>query len=114
MRENERVGTLVPDTLGKFMTGHYVKLHEDCKIKKAELFDNLYGNNKNWYFVSFSSYLSEDYGTGSVQGYQVFVGTEKLVFNTNSMITLGTFQIDVYALNSCHLHIENGQVIHRE
>jgi hypothetical protein len=27
---------------GKSMTGHYVKLHEDSKIKNAELFDNLF------------------------------------------------------------------------
>jgi hypothetical protein len=100
--------------LGESMTGHYIKLHEDSKIENTELFDNLFGNNKNWYFVSFSSHPSEDYGTGSNQGYQVFTGMEKLVFNTNSTITPGTFQIDVYALNACHLHIENGQVICKE
>jgi hypothetical protein len=86
-------------------------LHEDNKIKNAELFDNVFSNNKNWYFVSFSSHPAEDYGTSSVQGYQVFTGTEKLIFTTNSTITPGAFQIDVYALNSCHLHIKNRQVI---
>jgi hypothetical protein len=45
--------------LGESMTGHY----------------NLFGNNKNWCFISFSSHPSKDYGSGSVQGYQVFVGT---------------------------------------
>jgi hypothetical protein len=99
---------------GESMTGHYVKLHEDSRLENTELFDNLFGNNKNWYFVGFSSHPAEDYGTGSNQGYQVFTGTEKLVFTTNSTITPGTFQIDVYALNACHLHIENGQVIRKE
>jgi hypothetical protein len=92
------------------ITGHYVKLHEDSKIENAEMFDNLFGNNKNWYFILFSFHPAEDYGTSSNQGYQAFTGTKKLVFTTNSTITLGTFQIDVYTLNACHLHIENGQV----
>jgi hypothetical protein len=70
----------------------------------------IYGNNKNWYFISFSSHPAKDYGTSSNQGYQVFTGTEKLVFTTNSTITPGTFQIDVYALNVCYLHIKNSQV----
>jgi hypothetical protein len=89
-------------------------LHKDSKIENAELFDNLFGNNKNQYFILFSSHPAEDYGTRSNQGYQVFTGTEKLVFTTNSSITPGAFQIDVYALYSCHLHIENGQVIHHK
>jgi hypothetical protein len=93
------------------LTSHYIKLHKDSKLENTEMFNNLFGNNKNWYFSPFSSYPAEDYGTGLNQGYQVFTGTEKLVFTTNSTITPGTFQIDVYALNACHLHIENGQAI---
>jgi hypothetical protein len=99
---------------GKSLTDHYVKLHEDSKLENAEMFDNLFGNNKNWYFIPFSSHPTKDYGSSSNQGYQVFTGTEKLVFNTNSTITPGAFQIDVYALNSYHLHIENSQIICRE
>jgi hypothetical protein len=99
---------------GESLTGHYVRLHEDTRIDNAELFDNLFSNNKSWHFIPFSSHPAEDYGTGSNHGYQVFTGTEKLVFTTNASITPGVFQIDVYALNSCHLHIENGQVNRRE
>jgi hypothetical protein len=95
---------------GESITGHYVILHEDSKLENAELFDNLFGNNKDWYFVSFSSHPAEDYGTGSNHGYQVFTGTEKLIFTTNGSITPGAFQIDIYALNSCHLEIMNGQI----
>jgi hypothetical protein len=99
---------------GESLTGHYVKLHEDSRLENAELFDNLFGSNKSWYFISFSSHPAEDYGTGSNQGYQVFTGTEKLVFTTKASITPGSFQIDIFALNSCHLHVKNGQVVCRE
>jgi hypothetical protein len=95
-------------------TGHYVKLHKDSRLENAKMFDHLFGKNKNWYFIGFSSHPAKDYGTGSNHGYQVFLGTEKLVFTTNSTITPGTFQINMYTLNSCHLHIENSQVIRKE
>jgi hypothetical protein len=29
------------------LTGHYIKLHEDSRLENAEVFDNLFGNNKN-------------------------------------------------------------------
>jgi hypothetical protein len=44
---------------GESLTGHYVKLHEDSKLENAEMFDNLFGNNKNWYFIPFSSHPAE-------------------------------------------------------
>jgi hypothetical protein len=80
---------------GESLTSHYVLLHEDSRIENTELFDNLFGNNKNWYFIPFSSHLAEDYSSRSNQGYQVFMGTEKLVFTTNKSITPDAFQIDV-------------------
>jgi hypothetical protein len=56
-------------------------LHEDSKLENAKLFDNLFGNNKNWYFIFFSSRPAKDYDTNSNQGYQVFMGTKKLIYN---------------------------------
>eukprot|EP01127_Copromyxa_protea_P020655 TRINITY_DN692_c0_g1_i17.p2 TRINITY_DN692_c0_g1~~TRINITY_DN692_c0_g1_i17.p2 ORF type:complete len:380 (+),score=32.86 TRINITY_DN692_c0_g1_i17:2007-3146(+) len=67
---------------GESLIGHYVKGHADLKIENAELFNNTFGANKDWYFVSFSSDPSGDYGTGSTNGYQVFDGKEKLIFGT--------------------------------
>lgn len=93
---------------GESLTGHYVKLHEDSKLENAEMFNNLFGLNKDWYFISFSSDPSGDYGQGSNSGYNAFAGTEKLVFTTNSTIVPGSFQIDVIALSAEHLHIADG------
>jgi hypothetical protein len=45
---------------GESLTGHYVKLHENSRLEYAELFDNLFGNNKIWYFIPFSSHLAEE------------------------------------------------------
>lgn len=95
---------------GESLTGHYTKLHEDQKLECAELFPNVFSNNKDWYFIAFSPEPVHDYGSGGVHGYQVFSGTEKLVFTTNSTIVPGSFQIDVYALSAEHLHVENGAI----
>jgi hypothetical protein len=95
---------------GESLTGHYIRLHEDSKLENAELFNNVFGNNKDWYFVSFSSDPSGDYSSGANSGYQFFVGTEKLVWTTNSTITPGTFQLDVIALSVEHLHIMDGYI----
>lgn len=95
---------------GESLLGHAIRLHTDQKIENAEIFNNLFGQNKDWYFIPFSPDPAGDYGTGSSSGYQVFSGTEKLIINTNSTITPGSFQIDVYALLAQHLHIERGSI----
>jgi hypothetical protein len=38
---------------GESMTGLYVILHKDSKLENMEMFDNLFGNNKNWNLLDF-------------------------------------------------------------
>jgi hypothetical protein len=95
---------------GSSMLGHYIRLHEDNKVEAAELFANLFIANKDAYIVAFSENLAYDYATGCNSGYQVFSGTEKLVFQTNSSITPGSFYIDVYALSHEQLEIFRGAI----
>jgi hypothetical protein len=93
---------------GASLIGSYVRLHEDLKIESAEQFANVFNQNSDWYFVSFSTDPVGDYSGGHNSGYQVFDGTEKVVFNTNATIVGGSYQIDVWALSHEHLHIEKG------
>eukprot|EP01127_Copromyxa_protea_P010584 TRINITY_DN2582_c0_g1_i1.p1 TRINITY_DN2582_c0_g1~~TRINITY_DN2582_c0_g1_i1.p1 ORF type:complete len:259 (+),score=31.21 TRINITY_DN2582_c0_g1_i1:127-903(+) len=95
---------------GESLTGHYVKTDVDMKLECAELLNNKFATAKDWYFISFSSDPSGDYGTGNVSGYQVFTGNEKLVINTGAL-TPGSFQIDVLALCPAHLDIRDGKVV---
>ena len=96
---------------GESLLGHYVRLDEDNKLECAELFNNLFAVNKDAYFISFSSDPVLDCMTGSVHGYQVFSGAEKLQFSTPSTLSGGSYIIDVYGLSAEHCHIQNGQLV---
>ena len=93
---------------GDSIIGHYQRLDEDMKIECAELFPNLFANKKDWYFVSFTSDPVGDYTTGTNHGYHTFVGTEILRFTTAAGLALTAYDIDVHALQCCHLHIQSG------
>lgn len=96
---------------GESLLGHYVRLHEDNKIECAELFNNVFANNKDWYFIAFSPDPAHDYIQGSVHGYQVLTGTEKFTFTTPAGLAPGPYEIDFYALSAEHLHIDHGRII---
>ena len=88
--------------------GHMVRLDEDMKIEAAELIPNVMSKYKDFYFVSFTSDPLGDYCTGTLHGYHVFVGTELLRFTTPAGLASATYDIDVYALQAAHLHIQSG------
>jgi hypothetical protein len=95
---------------GESLLGHYVRLHEDSKVEAAELFGNLFIANKDAYVISFSEDLAGDYITGHNHGYNVFTGTEKLIFTTNSTITPGSYWCECHALTHEHLLISKGLI----
>lgn len=99
----------VQNAAGESLTGHYRRTHSDVKLENSELLPNVFGNNKEFYLLSWSENPAHDYQSGSNSGYEYFTGFEKLSFTTTSGLAGGSYIVDIRALSYEHLTILNGK-----
>lgn len=93
---------------GTSMIGSYKRTNLDMLSEYADSFSNSMGSNSLFYFINFSSDIVNDVMTGNTNGFHVFNGFQKFTFNTLSTITPGSYVVDIRAICSEHLMIQQG------
>lgn len=94
----------VQDQNGQSLLGYYLRdvadtinFRSDQQIMSLEYFDNAFSLNSFFYFVSWSRSPKTDMLTGSSHGFCALTGFEVLKITTNSGLSGGSYQVDVWA-----------------
>lgn len=98
----------IQESNGTSMIGSYKRSNLDFLDEYAESFKNVFGSNSGFYFISFSEDIVGDVKSGNTLGNHIMNGFQKLAFTTLSTLTPGSYVVDVRALCSEHLMIQNG------